>query len=66
MNKNDIQNFHRLEKADPVARFVNRKFYYEVLNFRKVDSTKLGFQAGVVGNSKEQTKLTVVGVPKGL
>ena len=55
MNKDDIEDCNRLGKADPknaTARFVNRKFFYEALdkkfNFRKVDSTKLGFQAGAV------------------
>ena len=55
MNKNDLEDCHRLGKADPkktIVRFVNRKFCYEILdkklNLRKVDSIKLGFQAGAV------------------
>ena len=55
MNKDEIEDCNRLRKADPkntIARFVNRKFFYEVLdkkfNFRKVDSAKLDFQASAV------------------
>ena len=55
MNKNDTEDCHRLGKADSknkIVWFVNCKFCYEALdkklNLRKVDSTKLGFQAGVV------------------
>ena len=55
VNKNDTEDCHRLEKADPkntTKQFVNRKFRYEALdkklNLRKVDSTKLGFQVGTV------------------
>ena len=61
MNKNDIEDCHRLRKTVPkntIVRFV--------LNLRKVDNTKFGFQAGAVGNLKEQAKFTVVGVPKEL
>ena len=53
-------------KRHSIVGFFNRKFYSEVLNLRKKDSKKLDFQAGAVGNSKEQAKFTVVGVPKGL
>ena len=55
MSKHGIEDCHRLEKADPkntIVRFVNRKFCYEALdnklNLRKVDMTKLGFQAGAI------------------
>ena len=55
MNKIGIEDCHRLRKADPkstIVQFVNRKFCYEALdkklNLRKVDSTKLGFQADTV------------------
>ena len=55
MNKDDIEDDNRLGKADPkntTARFVTRKFFYgcfdKKLNFRNVDSAKLGFQAGAV------------------
>ena len=69
VNKNNIEDCHRLGNAVPkntIVRFVNRKCCCEVLNLRKVDSTKFGFQAGAVGNLKEQEKFTVVRVPKGL
>ena len=55
VSKNDIADCHMLGKTDlknTIVRFVNRKFCYEALesklNLRKVDSTKLGFQAGPV------------------
>ena len=55
VNTNDIEDCYRLGKADPkntIVRFVNRKFCYEALDkkfyLRKVDSIKLGFQAGAV------------------
>ena len=55
LSKHDIEDCHRLGKADPkntIVRFVNRKFCYEALdnklNLRKVDMTKLGFQAGAI------------------
>ena len=55
MSKHDIEDCHRLEKADQkntIVRFVDRKFCYEALdnklNLRKVDMTKLGFQAGAI------------------
>ena len=42
----------RIQRKQTIVRFVNRKFFYEILdkklNLRKVDSTKLGFQAGAV------------------
>ena len=75
---NDIEDCQRLGKMDPkntIVWFVNCKFWYEALDnklkLRKVDMTKLGFQAtntwlGNAGNSKEQVKFIVVGVPKGL
>ena len=75
---NDIEDCQRLGKMDPkntIVWFVNCKFWYEALDnklkLRKVDMTKLGFQAtntwlGNAGNSKEQVKFLVVGVPKGL
>ena len=69
VNKNNIEDCHRLGNAVPknaIVRFVNRKCCCEVLNLRKVDSTKFGFQAGAVGNLKGQEKFTVVRVPKGL
>ena len=50
MSKNDIEDCHRLGKADlknTIVQFVNCKFCYEALdnklNLRKVDSTELGF-----------------------
>ena len=55
LSKHDIEDCHRLGKADPkntTVQFVNRKFCYEALdnklNLRKVDMTKLGFQAGAI------------------
>ena len=55
VSKNDIENCHRLGKADlknTIVQFVNCKFCHEALdkkfNLRKVDSTKLVFQAGAV------------------
>ena len=81
MNRKGIEDCHRQGKADPnhtIVRFANRKFCYETLdkkfNLRKVDSAKLGKKwpplinawHGNVGNSKEQAKFTVAGVPKGL
>ena len=73
MNKDDIEDCHRLAKADPkntVVRFFDHRFYCETLdeklNLRKKDSTKLGFQASAVGNSKQQAKFKAVGVSKGL
>ena len=49
-------------KADPkntIVRFANRKFCYKALdkklNLRKVDRTKLGFQAGAVLFSENLT-----------
>ena len=46
VNKNDIEDCHRLRKAVPkntIVRFVNRKFCCEVFNLRKANSTKFGF-----------------------
>ena len=55
MSKNDIEDCYRLGKADPkntIVQSVNCKFCYEALdnklNLRKVDITKLSFQAGAV------------------
>ena len=55
LSKQNIGDYHRLGKVDPkntIVRFVNRKFCYEALdnklNLRKVDMTKLGFQAGSI------------------
>ena len=55
MNKYDIEDCNRLGKADlknATVWFVKRKFCYEALynklNLRKVDMTKLGFQAGAI------------------
>ena len=46
VNKNDIEDCHRLRKAVPkntIVRFVNRKFCCEVFKLRKANSTKFGF-----------------------
>ena len=46
VNKNDIDDCHRLRKAVPkntIVRFVNRKFCCEVFKLRKANSTKFGF-----------------------
>ena len=55
VSKHDIEDCHSLGKADPkntIVPFLNRKFCYEALdnklNLRKVDMTKLGFQAGAI------------------
>ena len=42
LSKHDIEDYHRLRKVDPK----NTKF--NKLNLRKVDMTKLGFQAGAI------------------
>ena len=55
VSKHDIEDCHSLGKADPkntIVPFLNCKFCYEALdnklNLRKVDMTKLGFQAGAI------------------
>ena len=48
----DCQTLGKGDPKNTILRFVKRKFCYEALdkkfNLRKVDSTKLGFQAGAV------------------
>ena len=64
VNKDDIEDCHRLEKQIQFYDLLTRS--NGTICLRKVDSAKLDFQAGAVGNSKEQAKFTVVGVPRGL
>ena len=54
MNKNDIQDCHRLGKADPkntIVWFFNHKFGYKTLdkklNLKEVDIAKLGFHCSL-------------------